>query len=613
MQYYPFDSRDKLYKPHFGAVAAGDTLRLRLLLHNDARVHNAYLSIERDGEAPWEVWLRPAEMLEDYRFYDCEITLCEGLYFYSFYYDSDYGRMFVTKTESSLGIVSDSGGKWQQTVYEKDFSTPDWLKGGIIYQIFPDRFFDSGKEKVNVPDDRFLQADWEAQPAYLQNGEARRLGNDYYGGDLEGVRLKLDYLKELGVNCIYFNPIFEAHSNHRYNTADYLKIDPLLGNEQDLSSLCDDAKLKDINIILDGVFSHTGHDSRYFNKEHRYGDGGAYNDYNSPYRSWFNFHNWPDKYSCWWGVPSLPETVENDPSFSEFITGADGVIEHWLKKGIKGWRLDVADELPDEIIDKIRAAMKSIDPDSYLLGEGWEDATNKISYGYRRRVLRGRQLDSVMNYPLSEGIIAFIKGGDGDKLCETVMTILENYPTPAIHTLMNHIGSHDTARILTRLGTNEQGDRAFQASRHLNDWERQNAKKMLLAAAVLQYTLPGVPSLYYGDEAGVEGYGDPFCRATYPWGREDMEILEFYRRLGKIRRENSCFREGTFIPHICRLGIFSFTRSDEQNKIFVAVNRWNEWDTVPLPDGFSDAEILLGEVRDGNVVLPPYGAAILKI
>ncbi len=613
MQYYPFDSRDKLYKPHFGAIAAEQPLRLRLLLHKDAMVHNAYLLLRRDGEQVEEILMQPAEWLEDYRFFDAEVILSEGLYFYQFKYDSNYGTMFVKKTDSSLGIVSPCGEWWQQTVFEKDFSTPDWLKGGIIYQIFPDRFFASGKKKKNIPSDRHLETDWYAQPAYLQNGELRSLGNDYFGGDLKGIEEKLPYLKSLGISCIYFNPIFEAHSNHRYNTANYMKIDPLLGDEEDLTSLCEKAEKSDIGIILDGVFSHTGHDSIYFNKTRRYGDGGAYNDPHSPYRTWFNFRNWPDEYSCWWGVPSLPETYENDPSFSDFITGENGVIKYWMDKGIKGWRLDVADELPDEIIDKIRYRMKQSYPDSYLLGEVWEDATNKISYGYRRRFLRGRQLDSVMNYPLAEGIITFIKGGDGDRLLETVLSILENYPAPAIHTLMNHIGSHDTARILTRLGTNETGDRVWQAGRKLSENERARARQLLLAAATLQYTLPGVPSLYYGDEAGLEGFGDPFCRGAYPWGKEDMEILDFYKTLGKIRRENEAFREGEFIPHICRLGIFSFIRKCEGNKVFIAVNRWEQSDAITIPSEFIGKEVLIGEVCGDTASLPPFGATIIRI
>ncbi len=612
MQYYPFDSRDKLYKPNFGAVAAETPLRLRLLLHNDARVHNAYLIMERDGEQPFEKWMQPGGYLGEYSFYECEITLNEGLYWYSFRYDSDYGTMLVTRTGESLGTVSAEGKKWQQTVYESNYATPDWLKGGIIYQIFPDRFCFSGEKKDNVPDDRFIQTDWSAQPAYLQNGEKRNLGNDYYCGDFKGVTAKLPYLKELGVNCIYFNPVFEAHSNHRYNTADYLKIDPLLGNEDNFKALCKAAKKLGIYVILDGVFSHTGHDSRYFNKEGRYSDKGAYQSYDSPYRGWFNFQQWPDKYSCWWGVPSLPETSENNQSFTKFITGDGGVLQYWMDCGIKGWRLDVADELPDEFIDNIRRAIKSKDPDAYLLGEVWEDATNKISYGYRRRFLRGRQLDSVMNYPLANGIIDFVLGGDAEQLLKVVMSILENYPTPAVHTLMNHIGSHDTARILTRLGTAENGDRAWQSGRFLNDCEKFLARRRLLCAAALQFTLPGVPSVYYGDEAGMEGFGDPFCRGAYPWGNEDKEILSFYKKLGAIRRECTAFKSGEFIPVSCSLGIFSFIRKSEQEKIFVAVNRWDGEDSIAIPEDFSDARVLLGEVCGDKAILPPCGAVILR-
>ncbi len=612
MQHYPFDSRDSLYRTHIGAIAAGEILRLKLLLHEDARVHNAYLLLCRDGEEVKEYFMSPAEYLDGYRFYECEITLSEGLYFYAFRYDSDYGCMQVRKNESSLGIVSDEGEWWQQTVYEADFKTPDWLKGGIIYQIFPDRFYFSGKQKQNVPTDRFIQTDLSAQPAFLQDGTPRSLGNDYYCGDLEGVKEKLPYLKSLGVNCIYFNPIFEAHSNHRYNTADYLKIDSLLGDEDDLKELCSEALKYGIYIILDGVFSHTGHDSIYFNKCGRYGEGGAYNCEDSPYRSWFNFKCWPNEYDCWWGVPSLPETNENDPSFSEFITGDGGVLQRWLDCGIKGWRLDVADELPDEILDKIRSAIKKKDSDAYLLGEVWEDATNKISYGYRRRFLRGRQLDSVMNYPLSEAIISFSKGGDAEKLLETVLTILENYPLPAVHTLMNHIGSHDTARILTRLGTDENGDRAWQSTRHLSEEEYNAAKQKLCVAVALQYTLPGVPSVYYGDEAGMQGFGDPFCRGAYPWGKEDGDILEFYKTLGKIRRECKAFSCGEFIPHICRLGLFSFIRKGENEEIFVAVNRWRSEDIVRLPDEFQNGKVLMGETLSDKVIIPAYGVVIIK-
>ncbi len=612
MHFNPFDSRNKRYKTHIGAVAAETPLRLRLLLHNDAKVHNVFLVVNKDGEECHEIVMMPAEHDGEYRFYECEITLSTGLYWYFFKYESDFGTMLVTKGDNSLGIISDSGGKWQQTVYDKSFKTPDWLKGGIIYQIFPDRFFKSGKQHKDIPPDRFIQNDWYAQPAYLQNDEKRQLGNDYYGGDLEGIRKKLSYLKELGVSCIYLNPIFEAHSNHRYNTADYMKIDPSLGNRRDLKKLCTDAKKLGISVILDGVFSHTGDDSIYFNKKGRYKETGAWQSESSPYRSWFNFKSWPDDYSCWWGVPSLPETVENDDGFSEFITGKNGVIEHWSKCGIDGWRLDVADELPDEFLDKIRQAVKRANPNAYLLGEVWEDATNKISYSHRRRFLLGNQLDSVMNYPFADAITDFVKGGNADRLCETVMSVCENYPPPALHTLMNHIGSHDTARILTRLGTDENGDRAWQAERNLSEEEYSLAKRRLAVAATLQFTLPGVPSIYYGDEAGMQGYGDPFCRGGYPWDREDGEILEFYRSLGKIRRECSAFCEGDFVPFVCRLGLFSFERICESEPVFVAVNRWQEEEILTLPEEYKNGEVLLGNVSGGNIILPPFGAAIIK-
>ena len=496
MQYYPFDSRNILYREKIGALAEGETLRLRLLLHRDAHVHEAFLIIREDSaENAREVVMQPNEWLEDYRFYDCEINLTEGLYWYSFRYTSDYGEFFVTKTETSLGIVSGDGKSWQQTVYSKEYKTPDWLAGGIIYQIFPDRFCNSGKKKENLPEDRYYCNDWEKQPEFRQPQDVCRLGNDYYGGDLKGIEEKLDYLKSLGVNCIYLNPIFEAHSNHRYNTADYSKIDPVLGTEKDLEDLIKSAKEKGIFSIFDGVFSHTGDDSIYFNKKGRYDTVGAYQSMHSPYYKWFNFENYPNKYNSWWGIETLPETNENDLSFANYITGENGIARYWLKKGIKGWRLDVADELPDEFLDKMRLAVKSEGKDNYLLGEVWEDASNKISYGYRRRFVRGKQLDSVMNYPFANAIVDFLKGNDAKHLLNTVLDICENYPPCAVKVLMNHIGTHDTARILTRLGTNEtfHGDRESQSRFELNESEYKNAVKLLKLAVVLQYTLPGVP------------------------------------------------------------------------------------------------------------------------
>lgn len=606
MNYYPFDSRNNLYRNKFGSIAEGETLRLRLLLHNDACVEEAFMLIKRDdGEEFSELRLIPAETLDDYRFYDGEITLSSGLYWYKFRYTSAFGEFFVTRDGESLGVVSNDGEVWQQTVYAADFTTPDWLDGGIIYQIFPDRFYASGTTKENIPEDRFLNTDWAKLPEYRQPNDKLRLGNDYYGGDLKGIEEKLPYLKSLGVSCIYLNPIFEAHSNHRYNTADYFKIDPSLGTEKDLENLTKAAEKQGIAIILDGVFSHTGDDSIYFNKQNRYNFVGAYNSKSSPYFSWFKFGEYPNKYSSWWGIETLPETDENDYSYSNFITGENGVIRYWLKKGIKGFRLDVADELTDSILEKIRVALKAESKDNYLLGEVWEDASNKISYGARRKFLLGRQLDSVMNYPFADAIIAFVKGGKAESILNTVMRILENYPPQATKLLMNHIGTHDTARILTVLGCDHiPSTREEQAKYVLSPEQYEKGVKLLKLAAVLQYTLPGVPSIYYGDEAGMTGFGDPFCRAGYPWGKENKELLDFYKTLGDFRRSNKAFISGEFVPVFADGSLFAYERKNGKNKVFVAVNAGDNERIFDLPEGYS--------VDEKSVILPQFSYILLK-
>lgn len=600
---YPlFDSRNKLYKSTQKAVAAKEILRLRLLLHN---ANSAWVNIWCDtSDYKNTVQLLYQEEFDGGKFYGTEISLEAGLYWYNFCYSTNDGNFTVGKGAHNTGAVGSSDA-FQLTVYDKNFSTPDWLKGGIIYQIFPDRFYRSDKAHIkNIPADRYIQNDWHTAPAWQQTADPCRLNNDYYCGNLKGVIEKLDYLCSLGVSCIYLNPIFEAHSNHRYNTADYMKIDPLLGSDKDLKQLCKKAKQKGIAVILDGVFSHTGDDSIYFNKYSRYNSVGAYNSPDSPYISWFNFYNWRDSYASWWGINTLPETNENDPSFSEFICGKKGVIRHWTKYGISGWRLDVADELPDSIIEKIRTALKAENPDALLLGEVWEDASNKFSYGAHRKFLLGNQLDSVMNYPFAEGIISFVNGGKSRDLTDLVLQIVENYPDCVVHTLMNHIGTHDTARILTRLGTdNLPESREQQACFTLTKEQEKTAKKKLKLAVALQYTLPGVPSIYYGDEAGLQGGKDPFCRAPLPWDTADTELIEFYRTLGNIRRNNSCFINGEFIPlPDSDLGHIAYLRQSKDNTLLICVNRWCDSATLQLPSQFESCTALWGNQPNGKTI-----------
>ena len=616
MNYYPYDSRNSLYRSHLGAVPAGESLRLRLLLHKEARVEKAFLRMVNEADnSVCELPMTSAEWIGDYRFYDCKIVTVNGLYWYDFRYTSAYGEFFVIKSKHGLGVVSQNQGeRFQLTVYDSEFTTPDWLKGGIIYQIFPDRFYNSGAVKKDVPDDRFVCRDWAKIPEHRQNNGICSLGNDYYGGDLEGIRQKLPYLKELGVSCVYLNPIFEAHSNHRYNTANYEKIDSLLGDEKDLQKLCKSAQKHGIKILLDGVFSHTGDDSIYFNRNGRYGVGGAYRDPNSPYRQWFKFYDYPNGYDAWWGVKTLPETNEDNDDFTEYITGENGILRKYLKMGIGGWRLDVADELPDKFLDKLRVAVKSENPDAYILGEVWEDASNKISYGVRRKFLRGSQLDSVMNYPFANAILNFVKQGGGDVLSETVHTVLENYPKCSVDTLMNHLGTHDTARMLTILGKKDSfiGNRDWQARQKLSELECEQGIKRLKTAAVIQYTLPGVPSLFYGDEVGVEGYGDPFCRATYPWGSENQSLIDFYKALGSVRRNCKAFTDGDFYTVFANENVISYTRTNENSKAFIAVNRGCDTVDIVAPDEFKHCKKVFGKsCVDDKIILGEYEYVII--
>ena len=606
MRTMPYNSRDVFYKSIFGSVEAHRVFKLRVLLPRDGYVKGVVAVFSKDGGVQSRF-----ELLDDLnelegKFYtrSCDISLEEGLYFYYFIMYTVNGERQLLDMGHGVGEFDPAGGKnWQLTVYEENFRTPSETGGGIIYQIFPDRFY-KGENNLEYPSDRFVRNDWGGIPEYRQTNTSLTLGNDYFMGNINGIIEKLDYIASLGVSIIYLNPIFEAHSNHRYNTADYFKIDPMLGSEEDFSNLCRKAKKRGIIIILDGVFSHTGDDSIYFNSKGRYDSIGAYNSKDSVYRSWYSFGSTKDDYASWWGIKSLPEVNENDPSFTEFITGENGVIRYWMRLGAAGFRLDVADELPDEFLDKIRLAVKAENPEGYLIGEVWEDATNKISYSKRRRFLRGRQLDSVMNYPFKNAIIDFIKGGDGYDFAESIMQILENYPPQALNNLMNHIGTHDTVRAITALaGEDLNGrDREWQVNKTLSEDEYCLGIKRLKMAAVLQYTLVGIPSLYYGDEAGMQGYSDPFCRGCFPWKNINTELYEFYKKLGAARRGCSAFKNGKLEFLAIGLGYIVFKRTTDKSSAVIGVNRWHSDEYINPGIDLSEYNMVFGEAIGGDTL-----------
>ena len=415
---------------------------------------------------------------------------------------------------------------WQLTVYEES-STPAWFGCGVVYQIFPDRFC-----RLELPDpagmvgSRTIHENWSNLPDWRPGAQGEVRNCDFFGGSLQGILSKLDDLADFGVTVLYLNPVFESASNHRYNTADYRAIDPMLGTEDDFHHLCQEAKRRGIRVILDGVFNHTGSQSRYFNADGFYSDTGAAQSPASPYYHWYSFHPWPADYDAWWGIRTLPAVREDAPDYRDFIIrGQDSVVRHWLRAGASGWRLDVADELPDDFIGEIRTAMEETAPDSFLLGEVWEDATTKIAYSMRRRYLLGQELHGVMNYPFRTALIAYLLGGDADEFRETLESLRENYPPHAFYSLMNFLSTHDTPRILTVLGADHvPGSKEERAVFRLSPARRQLGLKRLRLAALVLFTFPGAPTVYYGDEAGMEGWEDPFNRAGYPWGQEDSEL-----------------------------------------------------------------------------------------
>ena len=612
-----FHSRNPQYRSPTGAVAAGTNVHFKISMDRDLRCSAAALLISDIAGKVERYGMFWCGMNGDHaEWWECDYKPeTAGLRFYWFEVDTWRGRISLNRTYGGDGILYGKD-RWQLTVYEKEDKAADWLAGGIMYQIFPDRFFCSGEKKENVPDDRKMHENWEEIPQWWPDESGEITNQDYFGGDLKGIEQKLDYLESLGVTCLYLNPIFEAHSNHRYNTADYSRIDPLLGIEEDFRSLCQAAEKHGMRILLDGVFSHTGSDSIYFNREGRYHSEAAYNSQHPPFHSWYTFRRWPNDYECWWNFDTLPNVNETNETYMRYINGKNGIIRKWLRAGAAGWRLDVADELPDEFLDALAKAAKAEKPDAIVLGEVWEDASNKCAYGQHRRYLLGGQLDSVMNYPFRDAILGFLTGANPADMMECIMNILENYPPQTIHSLMNHIGTHDTERALTVLAGKplKQHGREWQSRHKLNAEQRERGLKLLRLASLLQYTLPGVPCLYYGDEVGMEGYRDPFNRGTYPWGKEDQELLEWYRTLGKIRKSCPVLEEGGMVPYLAEKECFSFMRLGKGHALLVSVNR-SGWDQgLHIPYEWHQVTPLLGPAPENEWLhLPPYGYSLLLL
>ena len=580
-----YNSLDPACKSPFGAVRAGRRVRFSLTIPSHYGFVEPRLVLTPAGGQPAEHRMQFEGCVEDVNHFSLSLRApAPGLYFYYFDLYSDFRKLY----RGPLGEAVVSwvpAAPWQLTVYEPEFETPAELKGGVLYQIFPDRFCEGVPGKPLPFADRVYRENKRGEPYFWPNENGGQLNMDYFGGDFAGIKQKLPYLADLGVTWLYLNPIFEAHANHRYNTADYLKADPLLGTNEDFADLCAEAKRQGIRIILDGVFSHTGSDSVYFNKEGRYGWGGAYHDPQSPYRSWYDFSpNYPCGYRSWWGFDTLPEVNENDAAYREFVCGKGGVIDTWLSLGASGFRLDVADELPDDFIRAIRRAVKAHGPDKYLLGEVWEDATTKESYGVRRTYLLGKGLDGVMNYPFRNAALAFVKGRPAEQVAEDLLAICEHYPPPALHAVMNFMSTHDTERALTAIADEPSNgrDRYWQSGRRLPRGQYDQGVRLLRLAYAMIFTLPGVPSIYYGDEVAMQGYLDPFNRAYFEWDSREYRVRPVLRRLAQYRRECDAFKDGSFELLAAQGGLLHYRRRGRTQTAEIALNRTPRLLTVQM-------------------------------
>ncbi|MDR0325225.1 MAG: glycoside hydrolase family 13 protein [Oscillospiraceae bacterium] len=585
-----YASRLEGYKKPFGAVKAGEKVAFTLTPPRSAGWWRAFLCVKYEfGDMYSEHNMDWNGLHGDSDVYHTELdtTGLLGPVWYWFRCERTDGvEGFYDNpgiADGECAYVTENPRAFQLTVTLPDYTpVPEWFGRGLTYHIFPDRFC-KGKAKTpdlqSMPGERILHEDWYDCPIFRPDEKGEVRNRDFFGGNIAGVREKLPYIQSLGAKTIYFSPIFEAASNHRYDTACYSRVDPLFGTEKEFAALCDEAAALGIRIILDGVFNHTGYNSVYFNGAGFYQTLGAYQSEDSPYYKWYNFQKWPDEYESWWGIYTLPQVNESHPDYIDYIVkNKDSVVRRWLRAGASGWRLDVADELPDEFIKELRNAARGEKEDAVIIGEVWEDASNKIAYSVRRRYLLGRELDSVMNYPMRDSLIGYVMGGDAAQFKNAMEALRENYPRDIYHSLMNALGTHDTPRILTVLGATpgEWAQTKEGRSETILPPERRElaVKRLKLASAVL-FTFPGSPTVFYGDEAGLEGFEDPFNRRGYPWGREDKDLLKWYTLLGKARNGSEALQTGDIHYIRAEGGLLVYERvtRDLKNRALICVNR----------------------------------------
>lgn len=606
----------------FGAFARGEVITLCAEVPRTFGAEAVVLRFAPDGEETRDIPFSFAatDFLTDrYETVLDTAALCDGtggLFWYELLLVRGADTLFSDSTDNVHFTLSPHNGtRFRLLVYAPEFHPPAWLAGATMYHVFVDRFCRDANAPPVKPGAK-LNPDWRhGIPEFAaRNGDPLE-NRTFFGGTLDGVTEQLDRLREYGVTVLYLSPIFDARSNHRYDTGDYETVDPAIGGDAAFDRLIAAAHARGMHVILDGVFNHTGDDSRYFNRYGTYPTVGAYQSPQSPYAHWYSFRHFPDDYACWWGIPILPKLNQSDPDCRRYFTAPGGIIARWLTRGADGWRLDVADELPDAFLDELRQVAKQVSGgEAAVIGEVWENAADKIAYGHRRRYLRGGQLDSVMNYPFRNAVLELLSRRDVGTFVRTLTEIYASYPREVCDSLMNLLGTHDTARILTVLGDPTGGDgksNAELSALRLSPDARKRAVALLRIASTLQYTVYGFPSVYYGDEAGLEGYHDPFCRRPYPWGDEDPVLTAHYRLLGRFRAAHPALRGGGFRFLYVTDTAFLYERAGGDDRILVAVNVGNAPASVPVPDGTWIDLLSAAPVRD-TLILPPVSGALLE-
>ncbi len=574
-----FNPQSRKDKEPFGAVRCGEKIKFSIRV-SGTWAYKAELLVfcENSGED------MSVPMFWDTKEKDMDTYICEliaeenpGIFWYCFKVHTFDGNVaFCGKNGIAQNLREIH--RYQLTVSSKEYVTPSWFSEGVTYHVFVDRFFrDSKSKKLSSDDFFYVHQSPDETPLFKPNENGEVENRDIYGGNIKGVTEKLLYLESLGVRTIYLSPVFEAWSNHKYNTADYKKIDAHFGNEDDLRKLCEEAKKLGMRVILDGVFSHTGSDSLYFNREGRYGTGGAYRDADSEFRDWYDFYD-NGKYSSWWGIDTLPQVNELNPRYLDYIINdKSSVVAHWMDVGVSGWRLDVADELPDEFIKKLKNRAKQENSEALIIGEVWEDASTKKAYGVNKTYFTEGILDGVMNYPLKNAVLGFLKNEiTAERFLEEVNSLVENYPLASQNCLMNIIGTHDTVRAINELsvGPMREISKEERAERNLTQRELELGKMRLRQAAVMQYMFPGSPCIYYGDEIGMQGFEDPFNRRYFLWDNIDKDLLCFYQTLGKLKTSYDAMKMGEFKVNYAKGDVVAISRRISGNEsVFAFVNR----------------------------------------